>query len=120
VQVKTKAIVLSSLKFQEKLDCKMFYLSHGLKSYLFGMLFQEGQIKKHFQLTILEIEAVHKRHFRKFKEIKSLRLFIPSIQIFTKHHGDVYFKLHHSIHEEEENEPLLHFRNRITLARQPR
>jgi DNA repair protein RecO (recombination protein O) len=24
--------------------------------------------------------------------------------------------LHHSIHEEEENESLLHFRNRITLA----
>jgi hypothetical protein len=58
-------------------------------------------------LTILEIEAVHKRHFRKFKEIKSARLFIPSIPIFIRHHGDVHFKLHHSIHEEEENEPLL-------------
>jgi DNA repair protein RecO (recombination protein O) len=34
VQVKTKAIVLSSLKFQEKsLIVKCFTLSHGLKSY---------------------------------------------------------------------------------------
>jgi DNA repair protein RecO (recombination protein O) len=89
VQVKTKAIVLSSLKFQEKLDCKCFTLSHGLKSYLFGMLFQEGNRIKiaYFQpLTILEIEAVHKkqRHFRKFQGNKIASAFHSIHSIFTK------------------------------------
>jgi hypothetical protein len=54
-----------------------------------GMLFQEGNRIKiaYFQpLTILEIEAVHKNKgtLENFKEIKSLRLFIPFIRIFTK------------------------------------
>jgi DNA repair protein RecO (recombination protein O) len=63
MQVKTKAIVLSSIKFQEKsLIVKCFTKSHGLKSYFVRMPFQdENQSEKaYFQLTILEIEAVHK------------------------------------------------------------
>jgi DNA repair protein RecO (recombination protein O) len=52
-------------------------------------MFFRKEIKKkiaYFQpLTILEIEAVHKtKALENFKEIKSLRLFIPFIRIFTK------------------------------------
>jgi DNA repair protein RecO (recombination protein O) len=52
-------------------------------------------------LTILEIEAVHKkqRHFRKFQGNKIASAF-HSFRYLQKHHGDVYLEmLHHSIHE---------------------
>jgi hypothetical protein len=65
------------------------------------MLFQEGNRIKiaYFQpLTILEIEAVQKRHFKNFKKLKSLRLFIPFIRYLQKHHGDVYFRNAASFH----------------------
>jgi DNA repair protein RecO (recombination protein O) len=76
MQVKTKAIVLSSIKFQEKsLMVKCFTKSHGLKSILLGMPFRTKINQKiaYFQpLTILEIEAVHKNKgtLENFKEIK--------------------------------------------------
>jgi DNA repair protein RecO (recombination protein O) len=88
--------------------------------------FSGNRIKKiaYFQpLTILEIEAVHKNKgtLENFKEIKSLRLFIPFIRYLQKHHGDVYSEmLHHSIHEGKKRITFTFFRNRITLARQPR
>ena len=118
MHVKTKAIVLSSLKFQEKsLIVKCFTLSHGLKSYFVRDAFSSrkaSQKKAYFQpLTILEIEAVHKNKgtLENFKEIK-----ISSA--FHSIHSDIYKStmvmfisemLHHSIHEEEENEPLFTF-----------
>lgn len=64
--VKTKAIVISSLKYQEKaLVVKCFTLSDGLKSYFVRDAFSSSKksVKKsaYFQpLTILEIEANHK------------------------------------------------------------
>lgn len=116
--VKTKAIVLSSLKFQEKsLIVKCFTLSHGLKSYFVRDAFsgrKSNQKIAYFQpLTILEIEAVHKNKgaLENFKEIK---IGTP----FHSIHSDIYKStivmfisemLHHSIHEEEENEPLFNF-----------
>jgi len=116
--VKTKAIVLSSLKFQEKsLIVKCFTLSHGLKSYFVRDAFsgrKSNQKIAYFQpLTILEIEAVHKNKgtLENFKEIK---IAFP----FHSIHSDIYKStmvmfisemLHHSIHEEEENEPLFNF-----------
>lgn len=118
MQVKTKAIVLSSLKFQEKsLIVKCFTLSHGLKSYFVRDAFssrKSNQKIAYFQpLTILEIEAVHKNKgtLENFKEIK-----ITSP--FHSIHSDIYKStivifisemLHHSIHEEETNEPLFTF-----------
>jgi DNA repair protein RecO (recombination protein O) len=64
VQVKTKAIVLSSLKFQEKLDCKMFYAVSRFEIVFCRDAFsgrKSNQKIAYFQpLTILEIEAVHK------------------------------------------------------------
>ena len=118
MQVKTKAIVLSSLKFQEKsLIVKCFTLSHGLKSYFVRDAFssrKSNQKIAYFQpLTILEIEAVHKNKgtLENFKEIK---IATP----FHSIHSDIYKStmamfisemLHHSIHEEEENEALFTF-----------
>lgn len=116
--VKTKAIVFSSLKYQEKsLIVKCFTLSSGLKSYFVRDAFssrKSNQKIAYFQpLTILEIEAVHKNKgtLENFKEIK---IATP----FHSIHSDIYKStiamfiseiLHHSIHEEEKNEHLFVF-----------
>ncbi|MEC5164546.1 DNA repair protein RecO (recombination protein O) [Flavobacterium sp. PL11] len=122
MQVKTKAIVISSLKFQDKgLIVRCFTLSHGLKSYLVRDAFsskksarRSGNKIAYFQpLTILEIEAVHKNKgtLENFKEVK-----IASA--FHSIHYDIYKStivmfiseiLHHSIREEESNEQLFTF-----------
>jgi DNA repair protein RecO (recombination protein O) len=116
--VKTKAIVISSLKFQEKsLIVKCFTLSGGLKSYFVRDAFSSrkaSQKMAYFQpLTIIEIEAVHRNKgtLENFKEVK-----ISSP--FHSIHSDIYKStmvlflseiLHHSIHEEEKNESLFTF-----------
>jgi DNA repair protein RecO (recombination protein O) len=118
MQIKTKAIVISALKYQEKsLIVKCFTLSHGLKSYFVRDAFsnrKSNQKMAYFQpMTILEIEATHKNKgtMEHFKEIK-----IASP--FQSIHSDIYKStivmfvseiLHHSIHEEEKNETLFTF-----------
>jgi DNA repair protein RecO (recombination protein O) len=118
LQVKTKAIVISSLKYQEKsLIVKCFTESHGLKTYFVRDAFssrKSNQKIAYFQpLTILEIEAVHKNKgtLENFKEIK---IATP----FQTIHSDIFKStivlfiseiLHHSIHEEEKNEHLFEF-----------
>jgi len=64
--VKTKAIVISALKYQEKsLIVKCFTETDGLKSYFVHNAFSGKNNKQkiaYFQpLNILEIEAVHKK-----------------------------------------------------------
>lgn len=116
--VKTKAIVISSLKYQEKsLIVKCFTESNGLKTYFVRDAFssrKSNQKIAYFQpLTILEIEAVHKNKgtLENFKEIK---IATP----FQSIHSDIFKStivmfiseiLHHSIHEEEKNEHLFAF-----------
>lgn len=118
MQIKTKAVVISALKYQEKsLIVKCFTLSHGLKSYFVRDAFSSrktSQKMAYFQpMTILEIEATHKNKgtLEHFKEIK-----IASP--FHTIHSDIYKStivmfiseiLHHSIHEEEKNEMLFTF-----------
>ena len=118
MQVKTKAIVISSLKFQEKsLIVKCFTQSCGLKSYFVRSAFsgrKSNQKIAYFQpLSILEIEAVHKNKgtLENFKEIK---ISTP----FQTIHTNIYKStmvlfisevLYHSIHEEEKNELLFDF-----------
>lgn len=118
MQVKTKAIVISALKYQEKsLIVKCFTLSDGLKSYFVRDAFssrKSNQKIAYFQpLTILEIEAVHKNKgtLENFKEIKIASPF-HSIHTNVVKSTIVMFIseiLHHSIHEEEKNEPLFTF-----------
>lgn len=118
MQVKTRAIVISSLKFQEKsLIVKCFTLSDGLKSYFVRDAFstkKTSQKISYFQpLTILEIDAIHKNKgtLEQFKEIKIARpfhsihsnIFKSTIVMFVSE------ILHHSIHEEEKNENLFTF-----------
>jgi DNA repair protein RecO (recombination protein O) len=116
--VKTKAIVISSLKYQEKsLIVKCFTLSDGLKTYFVRDAFssrKSNQKIAYFQpLSILEIEAVHKNK-GKLENFKEIKLAVP----FQTIHSDVIKStivmflsemLHYSIHEEEKNESLFLF-----------
>jgi len=80
MQIKTKAIVLSAIKYQESsLIVKCFTQSDGLKSYFVRAAFTAKSAKlggakiAYFQpMTLLEIEAVHKNKgtLEHFKEIK--------------------------------------------------
>ena len=116
--VKTKAIVLSSVKYQEKsLIVKCFTQSDGLKSYFVPSAFsgkKSNQKIAYFQpLTILEIEANHKNKGT-LEHFKEIRLATPYHSINT----DIYKStiviflsemLHHSIREEEKNQNLFSF-----------
>jgi DNA repair protein RecO (recombination protein O) len=118
VLVKTKAIVISALKFQEKsLIVKCFTLSDGLKSYFVRDAFSSRKTSQkiaYFQpLTILEIEAVHKNKGT-LEQLKEIKINTP----FQTIHSDIVKStmalflsemLHHAIHEEEKNESLFHF-----------
>ena len=116
--VKTKAIVISSLKYQEKsLIVKCFTLSDGLKSYFVRDAFssrKSNQKIAYFQpLTILEIEAIHKNKgtLENFKEIKVATPF-HSIHSDVVKSTIVMFVseiLNTSIQEEEKNEALFNF-----------
>ncbi|EJL64249.1 DNA repair protein RecO [Flavobacterium sp. CF136] len=116
--IKTKAIVISSLKFQEKsLIVKCFTLSNGLKSYFVRDAFSNRKASQkiaYFQpLSILEIEAVHKNKgtLENFKEIKTAVPF-QSIHTDLVKSTMVMFlseMLHYSIQEEEKNESLFVF-----------
>lgn len=118
MQVKTKAIVISSLKYQEKsLIVKCFTQSDGLKSYFVRNAFSSGKSSQkiaYFQpLTILEIDASHKNKgtLEHFKEIKIATPFQSVHSDLVKSTIVMFVSeiLHHSIHEEEKNEPLFDF-----------
>lgn len=113
--VKTKAIVISSLKYQEKsLIVKCFTLSDGLKSYFVRDAFssrKSNQKIAYFQpFSILEIEAVHKNKgtLENFKEIKLAIPFQTIHNMVTKSTIVLFLSemMHYSIHEEEENDAL--------------
>ena len=115
MQVKTKAIVISTLKFQDKsLIVKCFTLSDGLKSYIVRDAFSSKKSNHkvaYFQpLTILEIEAIHKNKgtLENFKEIKIASPFQTIHSNIFKSTIVMFLSeiLHHSIHEEEKNENL--------------
>lgn len=118
MNVKTKAIVLSTVKYQEKsLIVKCFTESDGLKSYFIQSAFstrKSNQKIAYFQpLNLLEIEANHKNKgtLEHIKEVK-LAYNYQSISVdFTKN-SIVFFLsevLHHAILEEEKNETLFAF-----------
>jgi DNA repair protein RecO (recombination protein O) len=116
--VKTKAIVISSLKYQEKsLIVKCLTQSDGLKSYFVPNAFaakKSNQKIAYVQpLTLLEIEANHKNKgtLEHFKEIKLAHAY-QSISTNILKSTIVLFLseiIHHSIHEEEKNEDLFLF-----------
>jgi DNA repair protein RecO (recombination protein O) len=115
--VKTKAIVISALRYQEKsLIVKCFTRDAGLKSYFVRNAFTGKTAQKiaYFQpLTMLEIEAVHKNKgtLENFREIK-LGTPYQSINTDIVKSTIILFVsevLHHCIREEEKNEALFSF-----------
>ena len=116
--VKTKAIVISSLKYQEKsLIVKCFTQSDGLKSYFVPNAFsakKSNQKIAYFQpLSLLEIEANHKNKgtLEHFKEIKLAHAYQTISSDIVKSTIIMFLSeiIHHSIHEEEKNENLFDF-----------
>lgn len=116
--IKTKAIVISSLKYQEKsLIVKCLTLSDGLKSYFIPNAFaakKSNQKIAYFQpLSILEIEASHKNKgtLEHFKEIKLAHAYQTISTDIVKSTIVIFLSeiIHLSIHEEEQNENLFHF-----------
>ncbi len=116
--VKTKAIVISSLKYQEKsLIVKCFTETDGLKSYFVQSAFsgkKSNQKIAYFQpLTLLEIEAVHKNKgtLEHFKEIKLSTAYHTINTDVIKSTIVIFLSevLHHSIKEEEKNQSLFTF-----------
>ncbi len=113
--VKTKAIVISSLRYQEKsLIVKCFTASDGLKSYYVRDAFssrKSTQKTVYFRpLNILEIEAAHKNNGR-LEYFKEVRLAHPYYSINTdivKTSIAIFISeiLHHCIKEEEQNQNL--------------
>lgn len=118
MQIKTHAIVLSAIKFQEKsLIVKCFTQSDGLKSYFIQTAFsskKNNQKIAYFQpLNLLEIEANHKNKgtLEHFKEVK-LAYNYQNIHTDIVKSSMVLFLsevLHNSIFEEEKNETLFSF-----------
>jgi len=115
--VKTKAIVISSLRYQEKsLIVKCFTRESGLKSYFVRNAFSGKAAQKiaYFQpMTLLEIEAVHKNKgtLENFREVKLATPF-QSINTDVVKSTIILFVsevLHHSIREEAKNEDLFAF-----------
>ena len=116
--IKTKAIVISALKYQEKsLIVKCYTQTDGLKTYFVNSVFsskKNNQKIAYFQpLTILEIEANHKNKgsLEHFKEIKisytyqsaTTHLLKSSVMIFL---AEV---LANCINEGEKNEDLFSY-----------
>jgi DNA repair protein RecO (recombination protein O) len=116
--VKTKAIVISSIKYQEKsLIVKCITHSDGLKSYFVPNAFsakKSNQKIAYFQpMSILEIEANHKNKgtLEHFKEIKLAHAYQTISTNIVKSTIVMFLSeiIHHSIHEEEKNENLFDF-----------
>lgn len=116
--VKTKAIVISSLKYQEKsLIVKCFTQTDGLKSYFVPNAFaakKSNQKIAYFQpFSILEIEANHKNKgtLEHFKEIKLAYSYLTIPTDIVKSSMILFLSemLHHSIKEEEKNDNLFTF-----------
>ncbi|AXG73928.1 DNA repair protein RecO [Flavobacterium arcticum] len=116
--VKTKAIVISALRYQEKgLIVKCFTASDGLKSYYVRDAFssrKSTQKTVYFRpLNILEIEATHKNNGR-LEYFKEVRLAHPYYAINTdiaKTAIAIFISeiLHNCIKEEEQNENLYEY-----------
>lgn len=116
--VKTKAIVISALKYQERsLIVKCFTQSDGLKSYFVRDAFSHKKTNQkigYFQpLNILEIEAVHKNKgtLENFKEVRLATAFHSIPNSITKGTIAMFLSevLHHSIQEEEKNDALFDY-----------
>ncbi len=118
MQIKTKAIVISALKYQERsLIVKCFTEAEGLKSYFVANAFSNKKNQQragYFQpLMLLEIEATHKNKgtLEYLKEIRLSHVYqsIPTDIVKSTIVMFLSEILHYSIHEEERNQNLFQF-----------
>jgi DNA repair protein RecO (recombination protein O) len=116
--VKTKAIVISSVRYQEKsLIVRCYTATDGLKSYFVRDAFTgKKNLQKiaYFQpLTLLEIEAVHKNKgtLEQFKEIKLFQAYEQIPTDIRKSTIALFLAeiLQHSIREEQANPSMFTF-----------
>ncbi len=116
--VRTKAIVISSLRYQEKsLIVKCLTESDGLKSYYVRDAFSSKKSTQkivYFQpLTIIEIEAVHKNKgtLEYFKEVRLAHPYTSINKNIVKTTIAIFVSemLHHCIKEEGKNQNLYSF-----------
>jgi len=116
--IKTKAIVISALRYQEKsLVVKCFTESDGLKSYYVRDAFsskKSSQKTIYFRpLNILEIEASHKNKgcLEYFKEVRMAYPYLSLHNNITKTSIAMFVAemLHNCIKEEEQNHGLYDF-----------
>lgn len=118
MQVKTKALVISALKYQEKsLIIKCFTRTDGVKSYFVPNAFsirKSQQKMGYFQpLTLLDIVATHKNQgkLEYFKEVHIAQPYV-SLPINVMKSSIVLFLsevLHYCIQEEEKNESFFDY-----------
>lgn len=116
--VKTKAIVISALRYQEKsLVVKCYTETDGLKSYYVRDAFsskKSSQKNIYFRpLNILEIEATHKNKgsLEYFKEVRLAHPYHTLNSSIVKTTIALFVSeiLHHCIKEEEKNQSLYDF-----------
>ena len=116
--VKTKAIVISSLRYQEKsLIVKCFTETDGLKSYYIRDAFSSKKSSQkivYFRpLNIIEIEAVHKNKgtLEYFKEVRMAHHYFSISSDIAKTTMAIFISevLHYCIKEEEKNQNLYSF-----------
>jgi DNA repair protein RecO (recombination protein O) len=118
MQIKTKAIVISTLKFQEKsLLVTCYTASDGIKKYIVHTVFsskKSNQKIAYFQpLTILDVEAIHKNKgtFEYFKEIRLAQPYHSIPNSILKSTIVIFLSeiLYNSVKEEEQNVTLFSF-----------
>lgn len=116
--IKTKAIVLSALRYQEKsLVVKCFTEAKGLQSYYVRDAFSSKKSNQkiiYFRpLSLLEIEATHKNKgtLEYFKEVRLSHPFVSLNTSIIKTTIALFISemLHHCIKEEEKNQGLYDF-----------
>lgn len=118
MQVTTKAIVLSSLKYGDtSLIVKAFTASSGVKSYMLkGVLAsKKGKLRPAYFLPLMQLEIVASHKDKgTLESIREVRVHYPYKSLhtqITKNALTLFLSemLASSIYEEEENKPLYHY-----------
>ncbi|MEL6918878.1 MAG: DNA repair protein RecO [Bacteroidota bacterium] len=118
MQVTTKAIVLSALRYGDtSLIVKAFTVSNGIKSYLLkGVLAsKKGKLKTAYFQPLMQLELVashrNKGTLESIREVKVSHHYQTLHTDISKNAMTLFLAevLRNSIHEEEANEPLFYF-----------
>ncbi|MDR0229020.1 MAG: DNA repair protein RecO [Flavobacteriaceae bacterium] len=118
MQIKTKALVLSSIRYQEKsLVVKCLTQEVGIQTFFVRNAFSKGksaQKNAYFQpLTLIEIDFTHKNKggMEYFKEVKLAHSYQSIFYDFTKNSIAIFLAemLHNLIKEQDQDEQFFDF-----------